>query len=559
VVKKLFTLFNKEIGGLHEAAYLLAFFAILSQVLGLVRDKLLAYSFGAGHILDLYYSAFRVPDLIFVSIASMVSTSVLVPFFIEKIDKDKVDGKKFVDGVFSVFLISILLVSLIVFFLVPYLIPILLPGFVNDSSIDELITLTRIILLSPIFLGLSNFLASITQMYNRFFIYALSPVFYNIGIILGTVFLYPIMGIQGLGVGVAIGAFMHFFIQVPFVIEKKLFPKFIKNIEWGSIKRIVLLSLPRTLTLSANHLATFFLIAAASLMEKGSISVFSFALSIQSVPLSVIGVSYSSAVFPTLTRLFSVGNREKFVAQMIVGAKHIIFWSTPIMVLFVVLRAQIVRTVLGAGQFSWSDTRLTAACLAIFIFSVIGQSLVLLFVRAYYSAGNTKKPLYINILSSLFIVLFGYLFMKAFYFYPSFRYFMESLFKVEDVSGSSVLMLPLAYTFGVIINTILHWIIFSKDFSSFSRPVFKTFFETMGASIIMGYVIYLFLNVFDDVFNLSTALGIFLQGFFSGIIGIIVFILILLCLKNKEIRDIWSTLHNKIWKAKVVPTEQQLL
>ena len=79
---------GKEIRGLHEAAYLLAFFALRSQILGLVRDKLLAYNFGAGHILDIYYAAFRIPDLIFVSIASVVSASVLIPFFIDRFHND---------------------------------------------------------------------------------------------------------------------------------------------------------------------------------------------------------------------------------------------------------------------------------------------------------------------------------------------------------------------------------------------------------------------------------------------------------------------------------------
>jgi putative peptidoglycan lipid II flippase len=559
MVKRLFRFFNKEISGLHEAAYLLAFFAILSQLLGLVRDKWLAYAFGAGHVLDIYYAAFRVPDLIFVSIASMVSTSVLVPFFIERIEKNAVEGKKFIDHVFSAFFIAIIIVSAIVFLFVPKLVPLLLPGFANDSQLADLILMTRIILLSPIFLGLSNFLASITQMYNRFFIYALSPVFYNVGIIIGVAVFYPAMGVQGLGWGVALGAFLHFIIQVPSVVERQLFPKISLAIDWRNIGRVVKLSLPRTLTLSANQISTFFLIALASLMEKGSISVFNFSLNLQSVPLAIIGVSYSSAAFPTLTRLFTSGDTKKFLEQVVISAKHIIFWSTPLMVLFIVLRAQIVRTVLGAGQFTWSDTKLTAACLAVFMFSVIGQSLILLFVRAYYSSGNTRQPLAINLLSSTLIVVFGYVFLRMYASYPTFEYFIEALFKVENLGGSSVLMLPLAYSAGVIANTVFHWVMFHRDYADFSRPVAKTALQSFAASVIMGYVTYRSLDLFDNIFDLTTVIGVFLQGFAAGIMGIIVFIVILKLLKNKEIDDISATLHAKFWKAKVVPTEQQSL
>lgn len=559
MVKKLFKFFNREVSGLHEAAYLLGFFALLSQLLALVRDKLLAFSFGAGHLLDIYYASFRVPDLIFVSIASMVSASVLVPFFIEKIDKDFEVGKRFINNVFSAFFLAMIVVSGIVYFFVPSIIPIILPGFANDPNLSDLIVMTRILLLSPLFLGLSNFFASITQMYNRFFVYALSPLFYNIGIILGIVSFYPLWGMKGLAFGVVLGAFLHFIIQFPFVVEKKLVPKFRFNIDFASIKQVILLSLPRTLTLSSNQIASFFLVAFASLMTSGSISIFNFSLNLQSVPLSIVGVSYSSAAFPTLARLFSSGDKKKFVEQMIISARHIIFWSTPIMVLFIVLRAQIVRTILGAGAFDWSATKLTAACFALFTFSVIGQSLILLFVRAYYSGGKTRKPLIINLLSSALIVIFGYVFMKAFVAYPLFQYFMESLFKVEDIQGSVVLMLPLAYTLGVFINTAFHWAMFHQDFTDFSKPVFATLFQSLSAAIIMGYVAYVFLDVFDDVFDINTVAGIFLQGLMAGIIGIMAGVLVLKLLKSKELNEVVRTLHAKIWKAKVLAPEQNTL
>ena len=103
MVKKLFGFLNKEINGLHEAAYLLGFFAFLSQLLALVRDRMLAANFGAGHELDLYYSAFRIPDFIFVTVASLVAISVLVPFIIERMAISTEEGKKFIDNIFSFF------------------------------------------------------------------------------------------------------------------------------------------------------------------------------------------------------------------------------------------------------------------------------------------------------------------------------------------------------------------------------------------------------------------------------------------------------------------------
>lgn len=559
MVKKFFTMMNQEIRGLHEAAYLLAFFAFMSQILALVRDKLLAFNFGAGHTLDIYYAAFRIPDLIFVSIASIVSASVLVPFFIDRFENDSDKGRKFIDSIFSGFFLVIIGVSIIAFFILPWLIKILLPGFADSSFLPELIKASRILLLSPIFLGLSNFLSSITQMHKRFLIYALSPIMYNLGIIIGILFLYPIFGLYGLMVGVVIGAFLHMGIQIPFILIKSTFPKLNFPIQWHAIKKVVFVSLPRTLTLSANQLASFFLVALASLMSGGSISVFNLALNLQSVPLSIVGVSYSSAVFPTLSRFFVEKRRSDFLKQMIDSARHIVFWSIPITVLFIVLRAQIVRTIYGAGQFDWADTRLTAATLALFIVSVMGQSLILLFVRAYYAEGKTKKPLIINIISGLMIAILGYVFTKAFFAFPLLAYFLEDLLKVSGQLGTSVLVLPLAYSIGVLFNTYLHWHMFEKDYPGFTKPVMATLFQSFSASIIMGYATFLALRFFNTFLPLTKGINVFLQGFFAGIVGIIVAIIVLVLLKNREIKEVWTTLHHKFWKSNVVVPDQETL
>ncbi len=550
---------GKEIGGLHEAAYLLAFFAFLSQIIALVRDKLLAYSFGAGHTLDIYYASFRIPDLIFVSIASMVSASVLVPFFIDRFNNDSDKGKRFIDSIFSAFFISIIVISVITYFFIPQLINLLLPGFQNDPSLPQLILASRILLLSPIFLGISNFLSSITQMHKRFLVYALSPILYNFGIVVGIVFLNPIIGFNGLIWGVVIGAFLHMMVQVPFIFHKESFPQFSFNIHWSDISRVIFISLPRTITLSSNQLASFFLISLASFMSGGSISVFSLALNLQSVPLTIVGVSYSSAIFPTLSKYFVEKNRKEFLKQMIDSARHIVFWSIPITVLFIVLRAQIVRTIYGAGQFDWADTRLTAATLAIFIISVVGQSLVLLFVRAYYAEGRTSKPLILNIVSGVLIVVLGYAFTKLFFAFPMFRFFIEDLFKVSGQTGTSVLVLPLAYTIGVFFNTYLHWHMFERDYPGFSRPVIATLFQSFAASVIMGYATFVSLRVFNTFFPLTKAVNVFLQGFCAGIFGIVIGILILAILRNVEIQEVWATLHRKFWKSNVVVPDQESL
>lgn len=557
MVKKIINILGKEIESLHQAAYLLAFFSIVSTVLALFRDRLLAFYFGAGENLDIYYSAFRIPDIIFVTVASLVGASVLIPFIISKSEESKESLKNFINSIWTFYFILIILFSLFAFFISPYVIKLLFPSFSSGKSFEDLLSMTRILLLSPIFLGLSNLFSSITQVYKRFFIYALSPVFYNLGIIIGIIFFYPVFGLKGLAFGVSFGAFLHFAIQIPFVKISGLFPKFVKpNLK--EIKKVIFVSLPRTITLSASEISELVLISFASFLVVGSISVFNFSFNLQSVAYSVIGVSYSLAAFPTLTKLFSSGQRDKFLDQMLTTSKHIIFWSVPVSVFLIVLRAQIVRTVLGSGKFDWDATRLTAAALAIWTLSLLAQNLSTLFVRSFYSRGKTKEPLYINIFGSVLIIFISYILVVLFNNNTFFAFFIESILKVSDIEGAVVLMLPLGYSIGMIITSLLHLFSFRKEFRGFTSKIFNTFFNVLGASLLGGFVCYKALFVFDNIFNINTFIGIFLQGLLSGILGILVFILVLVILKNAEIIDIYRSMKRKIWRAKVVIPEADM-
>ncbi|MFH1402511.1 MAG: lipid II flippase MurJ [Patescibacteria group bacterium] len=545
MIKKVFNLLHQDISGLHKAAYVLGLSALLSQSLALLRDRLFAHSFGAGEILDIYYASFRIPDFIFISVASIVSLSVLIPFLTQQ--KDKEYSKRFMSEIFSVFFVLIAVVSLLMFFLMPVLVPFIFRGFSPDA-LQQVISLSRIMLLSPILLGFSNCLTSIIQVNKKFFIYAISPLLYNVGIIVGIILFYPMFGIKGLAFGVALGAFLHLFIQLPSIYRLGFIPKLILIKKFNKIKKIILLSLPRTLALSSGNLAILALVAFASTMGEGAISVFNFAFTIQSIPLGIIGVSYSVAAFPILSEL-SRDKKEEFLEQITVVARYIVFWTTTALIFFIVLRAQIVRTVLGSGKFDWTDTRLTAACLAIFAFSITAQSLVLFFVKGYYAAGITKRPVIINIFSSACIVAFVFLFKFCFAAIPFLRESIGYIFKVGDIANIDILILPLSYSLGTILNACLLYYLFKKDFNYSSKELEKSYFQTFIASIIMGVCAYFSLELWNNVFDINTLIGIFLQGLLSGLTGIIVLIIILKWMGNKEINEIFANLKMKFFNG----------
>jgi putative peptidoglycan lipid II flippase len=339
----------------------------------------------------------------------------------------------------------------------------------------------------------------------------------------------------------------------------KLLPRFTFRPNFGYVKELILLSFPRTVTLSISHIAIFFLLSIASYMAAGSISIFNLAFNLQSVPLSIFGVSYSMAAFPALSRLFVLGDKEKFLSQFLSSAQHILFWVVPSSVLFIVLRAHIVRVILGSGEFNWTDTRLTAAVLALFAVSLVFQSLVLLFVRALYAMGSTGKPFYITLASGGAMVLFSYILVHYFEASLFFRYFIETLLKIPEVQGTEVTMLALGFTLGSLLEGILIWILFARSCRGFTKPLLASMFRIGSASVIIGFITFISLRFFNLFFTLDTFLGVFAQATLSAICGVAVGILVLKLLKSPELSDITQTLHQKFWKTKVLSPDSEVI
>lgn len=551
MVKRFLELIEKEISGLHEAAYLLGFFAFLSQLLGFLRDRLLASQFGAGESLDMYYAAFRVPDFIFIWSASMVSLSVLIPLLSRKMAEGREPARRFLDTLFSSFFLFMLVLSGLAFYFAPQISSLLFPGFEN-TQLETVVSLMRIMLLQPILLAISNLYGSVTQLERRFFVYAMSPILYNLGIVIGILFFLPIWGLKGLAFGVVLGGLLHLSIQIPVIVRSGFLPRFTLKLQLHDIKEVVLVSLPRTFALSAQNISVLVLTAIGTLLGAGSVAIFNLSWNLQAVPLSIIGASYSVAAFPTLSTLWIAGKMKEFTDTLYTAVRHIIFWSLPALVLFVVLRAQIVRTILGSGAFDWNDTRLTAAGLAIFSLSIVAQSLILLFTRGFYAAGKTLVPVLVSLIGAGITIGGALYFSNVFETVPLARYFLESVFRVEDLPGTSVLILPLSYSLGSTISALLFLIIFARQFTRPGTAVLRTFWESFAASVMMGFSAYLLLNLFDNLFNVRTTLGIFFQGLTAGLGGIGIGVFVLYALGSLEIREIWRALHHKIWKAKVI-------
>ncbi len=558
MVKRVFKLVYSEIRGLHQAAYILALFTLGSQMLALVRDRLLAHTFGAGGELDIYYAAFRIPDIMFALFASVLSVYVLLPFVTKaRTESGSPAAARILGQVFTVFLVCYTICALIIFILAPYLVGSLFPGLATES--ETLTLLLRVLLLQPLLLGLSSLLGVVTQLSQRFVLYAISPLIYNVGIIFGIVVLYPLYGLAGLGLGVVLGALGHALIQWPLVRQGELAFGLVKQVEWPLIRSILLFAFPRAITLSIHQLVMLVFMGLATVMTVGSVSVFQFAFNLQSVPLAIIGMSYSVAAFPVLADLFARQNREAFAHHVLSAVRHIIFWSMPVVALIIVLRAQIVRVLLGSGEFSWNDTRLTAAMLALFVISLLAQSFMLLLVRVFYAGGNTRTPLIIATLGATISIGAAVWLVKFYEAVPVLQAYVASWFRLDGVVGTEVLLLALAFMLGTFVEMFLLLFYTAKQFNLAWGSLKRQVLEAVFASLIAGISAYAALTFVVDGINQETFIGILLQGAVAGLFGIVGALLAYRLVGSKELHEIYTSFKTRLLKTNVIAPQSDSL
>jgi putative peptidoglycan lipid II flippase len=554
MVSRILKTLVSPVRGLHQAAYLLAFLTLASQALALLRDRLFAHHFGAGEILDLYYAAFKVPDVVFALVASLVSAYVLIPR-LTKASPEEARRLLSHSASFLVITGGIICLALAVF--APTFLFALFPTFKNSVHAGEFVFLARILLLQPILLGFSGILTSVTQVKRRFTLFALSPVLYNLGIIFGTVVLYPYFGLPGIGLGVLLGAVMHLAVHIPVVLEARMLPTPTipsPSLIWSVMKN----SVPRSLALGMSSVITLLLISLASRTSSGGVAVYTLAGNLEAVPLSLIGASYATAAFPVMAEHMGAKRFAEFKATLSAAARHIIFWSATITVLAIVMRAYIVRIILGSGAFDWNDTRLTAAVLGILVVGLMAQGIILLAARAFYAAQKSWNPLLVQLADCGISVALAWSFVKLAGTYPMMRYFVEALFRVGDVEGTNILFIALGATIGQLIMGVVALITLRTVAPGVAGSLLRPMCEGFGAAILGGAASYGVLSFMGTLAPLSKLSTVFIEGAVAGMVGLAVAAAVLSLLENQEFRDLIDALK-RLSSTKVLRPHGALL
>jgi putative peptidoglycan lipid II flippase len=367
----------------------------------------------------------------------------------------------------------------------------------------------------------SNLIGGILNSFKRFFSFSVAASFYNIGIIIGILFFYPKLGLIGLSYGVLLGAIMHLLIQLPEVYKNGWHYKFVLKYD-KNLRRILKLMLPRTIGLAAGQINLVIITMIASTLAAGSISVFNYANNLQSLPVSLFAVSLAIAVFPTFTQAVNEKNPILFSQNFSRTFRRILFMLVPMSVLILVLRAQIVRVILGSGAFDWNSTYQTAQTLGIFAVSIFAQGLIPLLARSFYAYEDTKTPMSISIISIIINIILSWQLSQYF----------------------GVFGLAMAFSISSIINMLLLYIFLHLKVNTINDyQIINSILKITFNSMLAGAVAYIFLQFLASIVDMYTFAGIFLQGFGAGLAGLLSYLLLGIVFKLDELEIVKRRLN----------------
>ena len=535
-MRRIFFFFSKKQSSVRSAATVLMSMVLVSRVLGLIRDRLLASRFDPD-ILGVYFAAFRIPNLVFELLVMGTLTAAFIPVFTKYITDNKEDDAWRISSTLihaCTILFALFSVPLLVY--TDWVCRLIAPGF-SPSQITQMIGFTRFMIVFQVFpLLIGNFFTGILQSYNLFFAPAAAPVIYNIGIIVAIVTLTPFLGIWAPVVGVGIGALLFICIQIPSLIAVGYTHKPVLDLSHKGVREVGKLMIPRTVGLAVSQIDTTVDLILSTLLGARMVTIFQFAQHLQMLPVGLFGTSVAQAAFPLLSQASARNDKELFKKTLISGVNQMLFFIMPMSVFFIVFRIPIVRLVFGASRFDWAATVATGMTLSAFSISLFAQSISSLFTRAFFALYDSKTPVLIGVVTILLNATLS-IFFVSYMKYP-------------------VWSLGLSTSIASILNTLLLYVLLSRKLPSFgvadigASPVKITI-----AALVMGIALYIPLKLLDQlVFDTTRISGLILLTGVSGFIGISCYLFFVWVLGVSELQSFLSLL-DKVRKPKQVVLE----
>ncbi len=533
------SLFVKENSSILSAATVIMGASLASALLGLIRTRLLiTYFYNDTAILDVFWAAFRLPDMVFQIIIVGALSSAFIPVFSKYLGNKSESSRLASSMINAVMLVMLGLTILLLIYARP-LSGVIAGGF-ESKQLDLMANLTRIMAAAQLFFGFSSFLTGIIQSNQRFLIPALSPILYNLGIIIGIIVLGPSIGIYGPAVGVVLGAVLHLLAQLP--LAHQLGFRYTPTISPKSpaVSEMMRLMGPRVLTLSLTQIEATIIVTFSSWLSTGTVTLMAIAQQLSAMPVRLIGVPIGQASLPFFAKNASSRERGELSTMVNHTILEMLYLALPLSAIVLVLRIPLVRLAYGADSFPWAETVLTGKLVAILALSIAARSLTHVLVRVFYALHNTTVPLVANLLSTIINVSVSYYFLF--------------------VAQSGILGMAFAITVASILETIVLTAIL-YGYAKFSlRDLLIPLSKILLSTVITGFALWVPLRVLDRmVFDTTRTIPLIMLTLSVGLIGIGVYITLSYFLKIREL-TVFVALVEKIgnWHKALAQSKETL-
>lgn len=513
---------------------------LASRILGLVRNRVYVHYFAPGD-LGTFLAAFTLPDTIFEILTNGIMASAFIPVFSKYLHKKEKMEAWYVSAItLNILLLFFAVFSIVILLFTRQVYNFITPGF-SPEQIEQVVNFARIFLIAQMFFSASYLLGAILETHQRFIISSIAPLFYNLGIILTTVFFASTLGLYAPVLGVAIGAMLHFLVQLPFAIKLGFRPIFSLNFFDKGVQEIGKLAAPRLLELVFLRAKSFVDLFIASSFGSAGVTYFRFGDALTSLPTALFALSISKASLPQLSKLAVQGKMEEYKRTFGNSFKEILFLVLPISIFIAVLRLPIVRLVYGDAQFDWQSTLTTGYVVSAFSLGIFSYSLALLTTRAFYALQDTKTPVTIAIVTIIINAILGLAFLF--------------------VLNLPVWGLPLSSSISGIVQIIVLMILLSKKIGGFGQQqLARAFFKIITAASVAGAIMFILLKLLDrtvddkslwylgilglrlptnfDNFLLDThyTVNVIVLTFSVGTIGLLLYLLFCYILRVEELR-----------------------
>lgn len=378
---------------LAAAALLLSGSVILSRILGYARDAVIAGMLGATGETDAYYAAFGLPDLMLYFLAGGALSIAFVPIFTRALEEDREDdGWRLYSNIATTGGLLLIVALVLAWIFARPMLSVLLPEF-SQEQLDRTTQLTRIILPGPFFFFIGGLTLATEMARKRFAAAALSPLIYNLCIIVGGVALARRMGAEGFSWGVLAGSIFGPFATSVFFARKRLRYRPRIDLRSHALHRYILIALPLMVGVSLTTIDEWFGRYFASGMAHGSITWLNNARRLMLVPIALVGQAIGQAALPFLSELAARGERQKLTRELGGTMQATLVLSLTAAVGLALTAEPATRLVYGHGAYTPEDVTRTATLLVFFCTAIPGWSVQAIVMRGFYAQEDTLRPM----------------------------------------------------------------------------------------------------------------------------------------------------------------------